>query len=55
MVRPDGWYLAWVTKDGNKLVNGKGEAPASRYRDCVVLRNKKAIEKTNPTTADKSK
>jgi len=55
MTRPDGWFLEWVTKDGNKVVNGKTETPSSRTRECVVLRNKKAIEKTNPTTAEKKK
>jgi hypothetical protein len=55
MVRPDGWYMEWVRKMGNKVLNGKTDKPddVNRSRDCVVVRNKKAMEKTVPQSVTK--
>jgi hypothetical protein len=55
MVRPDGWHMEWVRKMGNKVLNGKTDKPedVNRSRDCVVVRNKKATEKTVPQSVTK--
>ncbi len=59
MVRADGWYMEWVVKDGVNIVTDKGTKPSERLRECVVIRNKKAVEKTvektNPAAAEKPK
>lgn len=48
MIRPDGWFMEWIQKYGSKVVSGKATeaSDAERRRDCVAVRNKKAIEKS---------
>ena len=55
MVRPDGWYMEWSRKYGSKVVNGKIDAAseANHRRDCVVIHNKQAMEKSVPSAVKK--